>query len=133
MRDSEQSLSTVLTCTLTSINAFFTYLRAQTHILYPPEKPSNCTQGTHTPPSKQEEHRSLRLLARARQPSKPHHRLQLQHVLLPHHYLILLPELLRQLLTPRHILRAHKIDRHLDTIREIRNLRYQTSNQLKIF
>ena len=61
----------------------------------------------------------LLLLARAREPREPHHRAELEHVLLPRHRLVLLAELARQHLAPLDVLRADKVARDLDAVREV--------------
>ena len=64
----------------------------------------------------------LFFLARARQPGEPHQCTELENVLLPRHRLVLLAELLREVLAPRNVVRAHKVAGHLDTVGQVANL-----------
>lgn len=66
---------------------------------------------------------NLLLLPSTRQPSKPHHRTKLQAILLPNHALVLLPKLTCQLFTSCNVLRANKVNRNLDRICQIGNLK----------
>lgn len=67
----------------------------------------------------------LRKLSRARHPRIPHHRLQLEHVLLPHPLQVLRAKLLCQTCTSLDILRADKVGRYLDAVRQIAHLSEQ--------
>lgn len=62
------------------------------------------------------------LLLTTRQPTEPHHGLELQNILLPRLTLILTPKLLRQLLAPLHVFRRNKVDGDLDAVADITNL-----------
>lgn len=65
---------------------------------------------------------SFSLLTDARQPRKPHHGPQLQHVFFPSHALVLLSKLFSQPFTSVDILRADKVDRDLHAICQVANL-----------
>ena len=73
---------------------------------------------------------NLLLLPSAGQPSKPHHRAELQAILLPNHALVLLPKLTCQLFASCYVLRTDEIDRDLDRICQIGNLKNTVIGQL---
>ena len=64
----------------------------------------------------------LCLLQPAVDPRIPHHRFELQNVILPHFALVLLPELLCELLASRDILWADEIDSDLHGIGHVGDL-----------
>ena len=58
----------------------------------------------------------------ARQPGEPHHRPQLQHILLPDQDLVLRSELSSEPLAPLNILRTNKVTSNFDAVRQITDL-----------
>lgn len=67
------------------------------------------------------------LLPAARHPRIPHHRLQLQDILLPHLALVLLAELFRQLGAAVDVFRADIVNGDLDRIGQVRDLQSRVS------
>jgi hypothetical protein len=89
-----------------------------------PEQESEMGQGKQNDRARQRSRSSgmRTLLLTASLPRKPHHRPELQHVLLPDLRLILLLELARELLAPRNVLRADKVDRDFDAVGHVCHL-----------